>query len=269
VTHVPSHLKSVSLSLSHGISAGTVLQLYGERTGNESASNPESNRIFATDPSNSANLLLEIKGITLVPVSNDIKGSKDSSPSQMCGKLNYQPCFEFLSPDDYRHLPRPPTDLVEGNKRMSQLELVAEHYLREMLKSVPESELHTLQSHHQQFYHWAQSTIQNSGPADPLPLHVLEESRTSNGSGALTFKVGELLPQILRGKVDALTVLLEDNGIDAHYRDLDALHEAYANASVCIDQMGHQNPELTTRTQISRQAFSKRPKPSSKAGNTS
>jgi NADPH:quinone reductase-like Zn-dependent oxidoreductase/malonyl CoA-acyl carrier protein transacylase len=244
VTHVPSHVKQVSVSLSQEINAGTVLQLYGEQSGTESASNPETNRIFATDPSNSANLLIDIRDITLVPVSNDIKGSRDNSPNQICYKLNYEPCFDFLSADDYRHLPRPDTDASAGIKRMSLLESVAEHYLREMLNSVPEHEIPTFQPQHQQFYRWAQKTCQKVGYADPLPLDVLEHNRTVTGAGALTFKVGELLPQILRGKVDALTVLLDDDGIGGYYSDLDALREAYANVSVCVNQMGHQNPEL-------------------------
>jgi NADPH:quinone reductase-like Zn-dependent oxidoreductase/malonyl CoA-acyl carrier protein transacylase len=244
VTHVPSHVKQVSLSLSQEFNAGTVLQLYGEQSGTESASNPKSNRIFATDPNNSANLLIDIRDITLVPVSNDIKGLRDNSPDQICYKLDYEPCFDFLSAEDHRQLPRPDTDAREGIKRMSLLESVAEHYLRQMLQDVSEDEISTFQAHHQQFYRWAQKTCRNVGSAAPLPLDVLESNRTATGAGALTFKVGELLPQILRGKVDALTVLLEDDGIGGYYSDLDALREAYTNASICVNQMGHQNPEL-------------------------
>ncbi|CAG8028853.1 unnamed protein product [Penicillium olsonii] len=244
VTNLPSHLKHVTVSLGQEIKAGTTLQLYGERFGDASASKQESNRIFATDPNNSSNLLIDIQNITLVPLSSESKVSKDSSPDQICYKLDYQPCFDFLSAEDYRHLPRPLTDHTEGVKRMSELELAAEHYLRQMLKSVPETELSSLKPHHQQFYRWAQSTIEQVGPAEALTFDTLERNRAANGAGALAFKVGEMLPQILRGKADALTVLLEDDGIGAHYRDLDALHEAYANASVCVDKMGHQNPEL-------------------------
>ncbi|KGO67796.1 Acyl transferase/acyl hydrolase/lysophospholipase [Penicillium italicum] len=244
VTHVPSHVKQVSVSLSHELNAGTVLQLYGSKSGNESASNPETNRIFATLPSDPANLIIDINGITLMPVSNDIKGSKNNSPDQICYKIQYEPCFDFLSAEAYRQLPRPETDTAQGVERMHQLESVAEHYLDQMLKSVTEEEVSTFQPHHQKFYRWAQNTCRNAGIKDPLPIDVLEQNKTVNGAGELTFRVGELLPQILRGKVDALTVLLEDNGIDKHYRDLDALREAYANASVCIDKMAHQNPEL-------------------------
>lgn len=244
ITLVPSHVKQVSVSLCHELSAGTVLQLYGSKSGNDSASNPETNRIFATVPSNPANLLIDISGITLVPVSNDIKGSKDTSPDQICYKMQYEPCFDFLSADDYRQLPRPETDVAQGLERMHQLESVAEHYLAQVVKAVTEDELSTFEPHHQKFYRWAQNTCQNAGIKDPLPLDVLEHNRTVNGSGELTFKMGELLPQILRGKVDALTVLLEDDGIGRHYSDLDALREAYANASVCVDKMAHQNPTL-------------------------
>ncbi|KAJ5135703.1 Acyl transferase/acyl hydrolase/lysophospholipase [Penicillium bovifimosum] len=244
ITHVPSHVKQVSVSLSQDIRAGTVLQLYGSQSGTESASNPHNNRIFATDPSNPANKLIEINNITLVPISNDIAGSKENSPDQICYKLQYEPCFDFLSAEDYRHLPRPETDVTQGIKRMNQLESVAEHYLTQMLKSVSEDEVSTFEPQHRQFYRWAQKMCEHAGTKDPLPLDLLEQNRTVNRAGELTFRVGELLPQILRGKVDALTVLLEDDGIGGYYSDLDALREAYANASVCIDKMAHQNPEL-------------------------
>ncbi|KAJ5950909.1 Acyl transferase/acyl hydrolase/lysophospholipase [Penicillium vulpinum] len=244
ITHVPSHVKQVSLWLCHEMSAGTVLQLYGSKSGNESASNPETNRIFATAPSNPASLLIDINGITLVPVSNDIKGSKDTSPDQICYKMQYEPCFDFLSAEDYRQLPRPETDVAQGIERMHQLESVAEYYLAQMVNTVTEDELSNFEPHHQQFYRWAKKTCQNAGTKDALPLEVLEQNRISNGAGELTSKVGRILPQILRGKVDALTVLLEDDGIGRHYSDLDGLREAYANASVCIDKMAHQNPTL-------------------------
>ncbi|KAJ5185393.1 Acyl transferase/acyl hydrolase/lysophospholipase [Penicillium cf. griseofulvum] len=244
ITHVPSYVKQVTISLCQELIAGTVLQVYGNKSGSESVSNPETNRMFATVPSNPANLLIEISGITLVPISNDIKSSKDTSPGQICYKMQYEPCFDFLSAQDYRQLPRPDTDVAQGIERMHHLESVAEHYLAQMIKSVTEDEVSTFEPHHQQFYHWAQNTCQKAGKKPPLPLDVLEQNRTVNGAGELTSKVGELLPQILRGKVDALTVLLEDDGIGRHYSDLDALREAYANASVCIDKMAHQNPTL-------------------------
>ncbi|KAG0155247.1 hypothetical protein PDIDSM_821 [Penicillium digitatum] len=244
VTHVPSHVKQISVSLCHELNAGTVLQLYGHKSGNGSASNPETNRIFATLPSDPANLLIDISGVTLVPVSNDNQGSKDTSPDQICYKIQYEPCFEFLSAEDYRELPRPETDTAQGLERMDQLESVAEHYLAQMVKCVTEEEVSTFQPHHQKFYRWAQNTCRNARVKNSVSLEVLEQNSTVNGAGELTFRVGELLPQILRGKVDALTVLLEDDGIGKHYRDLDALREAYANASVCVDKMAHQNPEL-------------------------
>ncbi|OQE41435.1 hypothetical protein PENCOP_c005G04604 [Penicillium coprophilum] len=244
VTHVPSHVKQVSVSLCTELSAGTVLQLYGCISGNESASDPETNRIFATIPNNPADLVIDINGITLVPVSNDIRGSNDSSPDQICYKVVYEPCFDFLSAEDYRQLSRPETDVAQGIERMQQLESVAEYYLAQVVENVTEDELLTLEPHRQKFYRWAQKTCQNAGTADPLTLDVLEKIRVANAAGELTCKVGKLLTQILKGKVDALTVLLEDDGIARHYRDLDSLREAYANASVCMDKMAHQNPTL-------------------------
>ncbi|KAJ5832327.1 hypothetical protein N7474_000638 [Penicillium riverlandense] len=243
-TFVPSHLKNVSVSLTHEIRTGTQFQLYGQRSGIDAATNTESNRIIATDPHSSTDVVIDINGMTLVPMSNDIKGSRDNTPDPMCYKLRWEPCFEFLSEGDYQKLPRPDTDAVTGGQRMSQLDRVAEHYLRQVLRSVPEEEFGTFPSYHQKFYRWAQKTCQAAGPADDLSDQTINELRTANGAGDLTCRVGELLPQVLRGQIDPLNVMLEDDRLSKHYQDLDSLREAYANASVCIDKMAHQNPEL-------------------------
>ncbi|KAJ6013440.1 hypothetical protein N7540_008031 [Penicillium herquei] len=242
-TYVPSHLDRVSLSLDYKLSAGAPLQLFSSRSGVESASIAEGNRIIATRPDNLSDIVLDIDGLTLAPISNDIKGHKDNAPDPMCYKLHWEPCFEFLSEHTYRQLPRPQVDDGKGGERMHHLEKLAVHWLRQMIKSVPEKEFASFQSHQQKFYRWAQKTCQTS-PVDEMPLEVIEETRNANGAGKLNCFVGERLPEILRGTQDALTSMLEDDMLGNYYQDLDGLRESYANASVCIDKMAHQNPDL-------------------------
>ncbi|KAJ5091765.1 hypothetical protein NUU61_006635 [Penicillium alfredii] len=243
-THVPSHVRHISVSLTHELGAGTQLQLSGHQAKTKSASSPENNWITATDPNNASNVIIDIDGITLVPVSNEIKGSKDRAPSSICYKLQWEPCFEFLSGDDYQQLSRPDVGDGKGGQRMHQLDCVAEHFLRKVLRSVPEDEFDLFETYHQKFYRWAQKTCQTVGPAEEMSTKAIETARMINGAFDTTCTVGNLLPQILRGQVDALTVLLENDMLSKHYQDLDSLREAYANASVCVDKMAHQNPEL-------------------------
>lgn len=244
VTRVPSHLKHLSVSLDSHIGAGSKLQMYGHVSGSESASNPETNRIIATNPSNPAEVIVEIDGLTLVPVSNDITGSKDNSAAAICYKMHWEPCLEFLSEDKYRELPRPDVGDGKGSQRMHQLDSVAEHWLRRLLSSVREEDLSSLQPHHRKFYHWAEKTCLEAGPDKAVTHDTIEQTRHVNGAGKLNCTVGEQLPQILRGELDALTVLMEDDMLGKYYEDLDGLREAYANASVCVDKMAHQNPDL-------------------------
>lgn len=244
VTQVPSHLKHLSVSLDSHLSAGSKLQMYGQKSGFESASNPESNRIIATNPNNAAEVIVEIDGLTLVPVSNDIKGSGDNSPAAICYKMHWEPCLEFLTEDQYRQLPRPDVGDGKGYQRMAQLDRVAEHWLKQMLNSVSEKELSSFEPHRQKFYRWAQNTCFEAGMDKAVPADIIEQTRNINGAGKLDCTVGERLPQIIRGEIDALTLLMEDDMLGKYYEDLDGLREAYANASVCMDKMAHQNPEL-------------------------
>ncbi|KAJ5291777.1 hypothetical protein N7478_001028 [Penicillium angulare] len=242
-TFVPSHLDRVTLSLDYKLSAGAPLQLFGFRSGIESPSTPESNRIFATRPGGSTDVVIEIDGMNLVPISNDIKGHKGNRPDPMCYKVRWEPCFETLSEDSYRQIARPQVDDGKGGERMHHLENIAVHWLRKLIKSVPEEEIPTFQSHHQKFYRWAQQTCKTS-PVQEISPELIEQTRNANGAGRLNCFVGERLPGILRGKDDALTLMLEDDMLGDYYQDLDGLRESYANASVCIDKMAHQNPDL-------------------------
>ncbi|KAJ5578008.1 uncharacterized protein N7459_006972 [Penicillium hispanicum] len=244
VTTVPSHLKHISVSLHHKLTAGTDLQLWGSESGTESASNPVNNRITVTHAGNPSDVVIDIKDMTLVPISNDIKGSKDHTPNPICYKLHWEPCFDMLSEDSYRQLPRPKVDDDNGSQRMYQLESVATYWLKEMLRSVSQEEIPPSETHRHKFYHWAQKTCREAGSVEEPSSELIEQTRNVNGAGRLACKVGELLPQILRGELDALTVMHEDDGLSKYYQDLDGLREAYANASVCIDKMAHQNPDL-------------------------
>ncbi|KAJ5682198.1 hypothetical protein N7462_005363 [Penicillium macrosclerotiorum] len=243
-TYVPSHVKRLSVSLDESFTTGTKMEISGYMSGFESASNPESNSILATLPERADRLVIELHGMTLVPVSNDIKGHKENAPDPICYKLHWEPCFDFLSEEMYRQLPRIETGDGRGDERMHMVDSVAEHYLRQVLRSVPEEEISTFEPHHQQFYRWAQRTCQSSITTDDLNPEIIERTRRFTGAGELTCAVGKLLPDILRGKVDALTVLLEDDMLSKYYEHVDSVRESYANASICIDKMAHQFPEM-------------------------
>ncbi|KAJ5902202.1 hypothetical protein N7495_002730 [Penicillium taxi] len=244
VTHVPSHVDNISVSLQHDFSIGTTLQLFGYETGKETNANPKNNRIIVTNPANSTDAAVEIRGITLVPVSNFISEHKDNAPEQICYKLHWEPCFEFLSEETYRQLPRNQVGDGNGNSRMHQLNKLGEHWLRRMLRLIPEKDYHTLQSHHQKFYRWAQQTCSSTDFVDDVSATVIEQTRNMNGAGKLNCILGELLPEILLGKVDTLGMMLEDDMLNNYYRDIDGLRESYTNASLCMDKMAHQNPDL-------------------------
>ncbi|KAJ6109226.1 hypothetical protein N7486_001460 [Penicillium sp. IBT 16267x] len=238
---VPSRLDRLTLSLDRKLSAGTPVQLFGSRSGMESTSIPEKNRIIATSAGNANDVILDLSGITLLPLSNDTRGNKDPDP--MCYKIHWEPCFEFLSAEAYQQLPGDQIDDGQGRQRTQGLHTVSVHWLREVIKAVPEEEFTTLQSHHQKFYRWAQKTCQEA-PICEMSSEAIEEVRNSNGAGRLNCYIGERLPDILRGKLDALTLMLEDDLLEENYKALDNLRESYAHASVCIDKMAHQNPNM-------------------------
>ncbi|KAJ5938107.1 hypothetical protein N7454_004449 [Penicillium verhagenii] len=228
-THVPSHLDRVTLSLDRKLSAGTALQLFGASLVVETPATQGANRIIATRADNSSEVILDMDGITLVPLSNDMPGSKTNAPEPICYKIHWEPCFDFLSRESYRQIPRAQVDDGKGGTEDPN---VGNHV------QYPQ-----LQSHHQKFYRWAQKTCE-AAPSYDITPELIEQVRNSNAAGRLACYVGERLPEILRGKLDALALMLEDDMLGENYKALDSLRQSYAHASVCIDKMAHQNPNL-------------------------
>ncbi|THD00081.1 hypothetical protein EYZ11_000406 [Aspergillus tanneri] len=243
VTHVPSRISQVSISLARPFRAGTRLQLYA-RQPSLSTHQPQCNRILVLEPEDPYNAVIEIDGVTMVPVNYDNGKSWAKEPDALCYKLHWEPCFDFLSAEDYKIFPQSSQEDRHGVQRMRLLDRLAEHYLRNVLNCISEQELGSLENHYQKFYRWAQKTCSSSRLSVPLAPQTRQRLRQMNGPGALLYEIGELLPRILRSEVDPLTSMLEDDLLNRYYQDADNLRQSYAQVSVCINQMGHQNPNL-------------------------
>ncbi|XP_044719870.1 KR domain-containing protein [Hirsutella rhossiliensis] len=204
--------------------------LYGHRLGSQSA---DKNRITAVEPDNPDKAVFELEGISVVPIANHVQGYEGNAPDPLCYKLDWEPCFELLSVDDIRLLaPLEGGGSEAAGEQLNQIDDDATEYLRRSLQAVTAQELSALPQHHQQFYRWAQQ-------------HAW--SRTANNTYRaknLLSVLGELLPQILHGQVDALSVMLEDDRLGKLYESLESLRQCYASASFCMDKMAHQNPDL-------------------------
>lgn len=244
VTYMPTQVKHVSVSLDQTIHADTTLQLYSRRLQTLSSNHPLRNCILVIVPEDPNNAAIEIDNIVLIPVPNDLNRSP-AVRKGLCYRIQLEPCFDFLSAGDHVARSQTDTSQIGGAQRMHVLDQTAKRYMRDMLQLVSEQELCNFQSHHRKFYRWVQKLCEADNPDESV--HDLDVRQTSemNAAGRMTCEVGEVLPQILRGNIEALTPMLEDDLLSRYYQEVDSLRETYAHASVCINQMAHQHPEMS------------------------
>lgn len=247
-THLPSFVKHIAISPSHGLQPGSELQLYGNRTNAISTRHPLSHRIFATSPGDPANSVIEIDGCVTIPLPHDDGGVPEARP--LCYREHFEPCFDFLSGADSDLLKGPDSGDGPGAQRTRLLDEVSHVYLQRAVKSISKSEILSFKPHLQRVFRWAQKLC-NATTFDTTLCaqhkdqeRLIQKARTMNAVGELTCKLGECLAEVLRGNLDPLAVMMEDDLLSRHYEDNDHLLQNYARATKCIDAMAHQNPHL-------------------------
>lgn len=251
-THLPCFVKHVSISPFHGLQPGSHLQLYGNRVQTISTRNPMSHRIVAVHPANPANPVIQIDGCVTVPLSHDNGIVSEAKP--LCYRERFEPCIDFLSDTDADLTAGPDPGDGPGAQRIRLVDEVANIYLRRALSGIKESEIPSFKPHHQRLFRWAKEISSPTTTNTNLCVNehhgsdheneLFTKVRTMNAFGELTCKLGECLPQVLRGDIDPLAVMLEDDLLGRHYEDNDHMRQSYARATKCINKMAHQNPHL-------------------------
>lgn len=247
-THLPSFVKHISIVPYHGLQPGSELQVYGNRINAISTRHPLSHRIFATRPGDPVNAIIEIDGCVTIPLPYDEVGVSEAKP--LCYREHYEPCFDFLSGADSDLLRGPDSGDGPGAQRTRLLDEVSYLYLQRAVKSIVKNEVLSFKPHLQRVFRWAQKLCSATTFDTSLCAHhgdqekLIRKVRTMNAVGELTCKLGERLPEVLRGNLDPLAVMMEDDLLSRHYEDNDHLLQNYARATKCIDAMAHQNPHL-------------------------
>ncbi|KAE8149878.1 hypothetical protein BDV25DRAFT_140396 [Aspergillus avenaceus] len=243
LTYMPSKIKSVFISVAGPMQSGTALHVYAHQPPALSTSQPQTTCILVTEPNDPSHRLIEMDGIVLVPVSNET-GQADTGLSQaLAFKMHWEPCLDFLSEDSFKSM-LPGGGDRHGAQRSRLLKRVSEEYLRNALSCMSAEDVAKLVGHRLKFYQWVQQIVHATESKGSVSAQAIERARTVSAAGELICKIGDLLPGILRGDVDPLAPMLEDDLLSRYYQDIDGLREGYAQASVCIGQMAHQRPQM-------------------------
>ncbi|TPX07065.1 uncharacterized protein E0L32_011053 [Thyridium curvatum] len=124
-----------------------------------------------------------------------------------------------------------------------QLASVGRHFLERALKSTEDGIRADMPSHLVKFLRWAKERV--AEPCEmPVTSQLIEEVAKGSATGELLCAVGERIPQILRGEVEPLEVMMQDGLLTRHYEDDMATHRGNQALSKYVAGLGELNPSL-------------------------
>lgn len=135
-------------------------------------------------------------------------------------------------------------DLDEGQLLMRrQLAAVGRHFLAHALNVTANDDRSEMPSHLTKFLRWAKERVAEVDEVQ-VTSQLIDEVSKGSATGELLCAVGEQIPQILRGQVEPLEIMMKDGLLTRHYEDDMATHRGNQALSKYVAGLGELNPNL-------------------------
>ena len=252
--YVPSSIKSVTISSQVQIQAGGRFRVYGRQIQTPMPSKRMAASIFVDyKEQGGSEFAIEIDGLTLTRVSDEQTSQRSS---RLAYKLEWKQEISFMSSDQIQNLPQSLPPIVSVMDEPLILEQASLMFFRRAIEQVTGEQVGEMQPHHQKFYNWMEhvcglgkdsSTILQSQGTFPSFTDVSwldRASRLCGSRGELTCLMGQNIPAIIRGEIDSLSLLLQDDLLKKYYSSEDSHLRCYQHACQYVDLIAHQNPAL-------------------------
>ncbi|KAL8784315.1 MAG: hypothetical protein Q9195_009094 [Heterodermia aff. obscurata] len=146
---------------------------------------------------------------------------------------------------------------AEELARNSLCEKTAYFSLRLTLDALSDSECEKMLPHHQYFLRWARHRVEE-GKSGHLNYQTaewhtddqeviqstLKQASESCAPERMTAQVGSRLADVLRQKIDPLSLMMENDLLDQYYADLRFQDRAYSSVAKYLDLLAHQWPNI-------------------------
>ncbi|KAI0107448.1 hybrid PKS-NRPS PsoA [Nemania sp. FL0031] len=204
----------------------------------------------------------------------DVFSAEDTNPEiQIQGLV----CSSFLTPSDQndrsifarniwkKHVacPLESSELMISKRRNLCEDLyiscdrMVHFFLRELVRQVSQERVVSMEHHLQCFVDWAHRSVGSKTrpnkrvSANPEWKHDTLETIRSLKNGVqdqvdveIIYAIGQSLPEIVRGRIPALQILMENNRLYRLYRDGLGFYEANHYVAAMISRLAHQYPHM-------------------------
>ena len=180
----------------------------------------------------------------------------DGNAQKLAHRINWRPDPDFLSQNQIIKLTEAFRLSLRVGNQAEMVQQAAFYYAEQALNEVPVADVPNMAPHHQRLY----TTMTNMcRSVHEGRLGVFDTSAWTSvdkeGRRVLCNKIrssyyeilchiGENLPRILHKQIDPLTLMMEDDRLERHYRMNQPLSQSYEQAAIYADLLANKNPFL-------------------------
>lgn len=200
--------------------------------------------------------VVTVTGLTFSSLPRETSGSTDQNMKRLCHQIKWEVAPEFLTAKQLSSLAarfRLPVAVKDQGQLIQQAAFYyAESSIQQVtVNEIPEAETHLRKLHGLLKRHCEEIYQGKSGIFDTsswLQLNATARKVVCDAVLQTPYEilchVGEALPQILKKEIDPLSIMMEDNRLERHYRDNQLLAQSYQQAAVYIRLLANKNPFL-------------------------
>ncbi|KAL9043945.1 MAG: hypothetical protein Q9214_002884 [Letrouitia sp. 1 TL-2023] len=253
---VPTFIEEIFVSNSISKKPGHEFDVYAKSEAKDHRRNITSMHVVNSN-SGEYEPIISINNLTCTTLAkNEVQGDEQEQ-KKLCFEVLWQPDVDLLSADDIANLGshiQPPQD--EENKIRAQ-ERAGFYCMDRALKSISLEEVANMKGYHKKLYacmqyfckavrqeelgyptrHWLEAS-------EDEVTELIKQVSASGGEGGLLCHVGAHLLPIMRGEVEALSVMVEEDRLENYYIDNSRFARTYEQATTYINILAHKNPHL-------------------------
>ena len=258
---IPTSIAELIISTSVVRDPGNELHARGSTT-ELSPRDFEGQVILAQDTGDVLEPVVQVWGAKFVVIPKDEEYNKrDDTKTKLCWNVLWEEDPDELSQEYLvKHWPTPELAPYEI-PQTAVCERASWYCLRSTYESLVDKDIEKMAPYHQNYYKWMKKRYelgqdgnllyQKKGPQElwsSTDHHIIEntlqQAAASGAQGRMAVRMGRRLLDVLRGEIEPLSLMLEDDLLNEYYMDSRGQDRVYEQAARFVGLAAHKNPQL-------------------------
>ena len=260
-TLVPTSIAEMTISNSISRDSGEILHSRGS-TAELGPRNFEGRVIVAQDRDDILEPVVQIDGAKFVCLPRDEEHQKsDDAKAKLCWGVSWEDDADEIFQEDI--VKRWPVSEIASHEyiQTEMCEKAVWYCLLSVFECLTEVDVERMAPHHRSYYNWMKARY-DLGKKGGLPFQknglqeewsraepdaverTLQEVAAGGAQGCMTIRLGRRLLEILRGEVEPLSLMLEDDSLNRYYAESRGQDRVYEQVARFMRLAAHKNPKL-------------------------